>query len=381
MESNHEELPTASLPVSSKRGGLFLGLVLGAVAATVVLLGILLIFSENQTANSADGTRRSSGFSLMRQHRAQVWLRVAKTLPKVMYDAPLKPHYLNDREAQPILIRSSIVLNAALQQPGIAELDSLKNEKDKKQWLIDHLEVGFLGETEILQIAIKGENPEDLIKILHAVRAAYMEQVVAAERDLEVRRRMTLENAYKNTEMLISRKMILVKNLEDQLTTPDSQTTRCWSIFPLLTVDTLQNRVDTLVEEIFALNKQIAILKGRLSLLTEEKETEKEKSSDEPLPFPIDAKKLQAEIEIMTSDRDAHQMILDTTMKSYKQVVAAAEQSNKGSWELDNAREELDRLKTAYREMGKELDKWTLEAQAPPRVQPITEPEVSKTRR
>ena len=147
----------------------------------------------------------------------------------------------------------------------------------------------------------------------------------------------------------------------------------------LHTVDSLRNRLDLLLEEIFDLDKRIALLKERLSLLSEEEEAENKKSSDEQFPLPIDAEKLQAEIKIAVKDREVLQMLLDVTEKSYKQMVTFAEQSSKSSPELDNAREELDRLKTARRKMGKELDKWTLEAQAPPRVQPITEPEIPKT--
>ena len=201
------------------------------------------------------------------QYNAHVWLRVAKSRPKILYDTQTESHYLNDRNAQATLIRSSIVLGTALQQPGIAQLSCLKNEKDKTDWLIKNLQVGYLGGSEILQIQIAGEKPEELVKILLAVRAAYMDQVVAVDRDMDVRRRMTLENAYKNMEKLISRKMIQYKNLSEQLGTPDSSTARYANIFALETVSSLRNQVNSLLQQITGLNRKIAILKGRMTLL------------------------------------------------------------------------------------------------------------------
>ena len=384
MESNHEQPQTVRRPVSFQSGSLVLGLILGLAVAMIALPVVWLIISENRVMDSADGTFRSSGVSLRGKYYAHVWLRVSEKRPKIMYDVYAETNYLNDRNAQPFLIRSSIVLGAALQQPGIAQLSCLRNEADKTDWLARNLDVRFLGDSEILQIAIAGEKPEELVKILLAVRAAYMDQVVAVDRDMDVRRRMTLENAYKNMEKLISRKEIQLKNLSEQLGEPGSRTAHHANIFATKTVDTLQNRIFSLTAEIDESDKRIAILKGRLSLLTKKAEAEKketEEASDEQPPLPPEAEKLLAEIEIAESDRDVLKQILDTAVKSLKQAVTSAECVCGGSTELSNLRAELERMKKMYYQMGTQLDEWTIEAQAAARVQPINEPEIPRVRR
>lgn len=202
------------------------------------------------------------------KYNAHVWLRVAKSRPKIIFDTATESHYLNDRNAQATLIRSGLVLDTALQQPGIAQLNCLKNVTDKKNWLIQNLQVGYLGSSEILQIAISGEDPEELVKILLAVRLAYMDRVVAVDRELDMRRRMTLEQAYKNTEKVITRKRIQYRTLADQLGAPDSQAARYASIYALETVAMLRNQVNALRSQISGLDRKIALLKGRLSMLT-----------------------------------------------------------------------------------------------------------------
>ncbi len=206
------------------------------------------------------------------KYNAHVWLRVAKSRPKIIFDTATESHYLNDRNAQATLIRSSIVLDTALQQPGIAQLNCLKNATDKKNWLIQNLQVGYLGSSEILQIAISGEDPDELVKILMAVRLAYMDRVVAVDRELDMRRRMTLEQAYKNTEKMITRKRIQYRTLADQLGTPDSQTARYANIYALETVATLRNQVNALRAQISGLERKIALTKGRMSMLPAEEQ-------------------------------------------------------------------------------------------------------------
>ncbi|MDO4551685.1 MAG: polysaccharide biosynthesis tyrosine autokinase [Planctomycetia bacterium] len=280
MESNYEQLPAESrqpsegrlVPQKTKKTDLFtvkkqpdiithgirpidlvyslrrrwpLGLGLGLVMAGITIL--------------------IAWFVIPVTYRTHVWLRVAKERPSVIFRTKSESNYLNDRNAQATLIRSRIVLDTALQQPGIAQLDCLKNEKDKVDWLIQNLQVGYLGGTEILQIAISGKNPEDLVKILLAVRSAYMDQIVAQDRNMDVRRRMTLENAYNNTGKLIKRKEVQYNNLADNLGTPDSQTARYANIYALESVSTLRSQVNQLRAQISGLDRKIAILEKRKS--------------------------------------------------------------------------------------------------------------------
>ena len=153
------------------------------------------------------------------RHNAHVWLRVPKP-----WDKP-REQWGEYRDAQVAHILSDLVLDAALRKPEIAELGILKNKKDKKTWLAKNLEVGYLGGSEILQIAmteVSGKNISDAMRIVLAVRKAYMETAVDWEED--ARLRAALEDEYKDMEELITAKKFEIEYLRKQrgkLTSPE----------------------------------------------------------------------------------------------------------------------------------------------------------------
>ncbi len=165
-------------------------------------------------------------------YRASAVVRVDTDCPKIMLElqkqseshyitdrlAAYGPNYYYNREAQPKLVcgTHSLVLDTALQQPGISQLKCMMHSTDKKAWLAKHLEVGYLGDSDILEIAISGRDPDELLKIVEAVRLSYGDRVTQVKRELEVRRAMTVEEEYKAIEKTIVEKRARYKELSAQ---------------------------------------------------------------------------------------------------------------------------------------------------------------------
>ena len=57
-------------------------------------------------------------------------------------------------ETQRVLLRSNLVLNAALKQPGVSELPSIKHRTDPIAWLQQNLEAISLKDSELLQVSL-----------------------------------------------------------------------------------------------------------------------------------------------------------------------------------------------------------------------------------
>ncbi|MFO0791850.1 MAG: hypothetical protein U0805_20500 [Pirellulales bacterium] len=97
------------------------------------------------------------------------------------------------KQTQVAKLKSNFVLTAAVRTPTIAGLGVLANRKDPIEWIHDHLEVDFPGNSEIMAIRLHGveEHAADLVAIADAVAKAYRSEVVdemrqrrLAERDL-----------------------------------------------------------------------------------------------------------------------------------------------------------------------------------------------------
>lgn len=82
------------------------------------------------------------------------------------------------------LLKSPLVLDAALQQQDISNLDAVQAHKGEEQlWLIDDLKISFPGDGEILEVRYEGEeDPDQMVKVVDAVVKAYQDKVLLQDR-------------------------------------------------------------------------------------------------------------------------------------------------------------------------------------------------------
>jgi polysaccharide biosynthesis transport protein len=87
-----------------------------------------------------------------------------------------------ERQTQVALIKSRLVLAAALRPPEINRLDTVQRlvdrQEDPVEWLEKSLEVNFPDGPEIIRIALSGDDGEDVRKLVDAVKDSYLRDVV-----------------------------------------------------------------------------------------------------------------------------------------------------------------------------------------------------------
>jgi Mrp family chromosome partitioning ATPase len=77
------------------------------------------------------------------------------------------------------LIKYEFVLNAALRD--VKDLPTIKAQPDPIKFLSEELQVSAADGSEVIKISIAGHNPQDTQKIVNAVQAAFMAEVVQTE--------------------------------------------------------------------------------------------------------------------------------------------------------------------------------------------------------
>ncbi|NOX56004.1 MAG: polysaccharide biosynthesis tyrosine autokinase, partial [Planctomycetes bacterium] len=156
-------------------------------------------------------------------------LRINAVPERVLFKtSEAEPGFSTYKQTQSILVKSPFVLNAALRQPGIADLPLLKEAeaatgKRPIDWLEDKLKVSSPA-TEFLRVSLSGERPDDLAAVVNAVVQAYLDEVVNADQKRRRERLRQLEDVHQELEEGLRTKQAALKRLAEQLDTTDPET-------------------------------------------------------------------------------------------------------------------------------------------------------------
>jgi succinoglycan biosynthesis transport protein ExoP len=163
-------------------------------------------------------------FLLPRGFEAVAWLRVRASASSFTgsggFVDPTK--YEQYRKTQVQLIKSPFVLTAALRRPGITNLSMLADEKDHISWLMKNIQVTAPMETEVIQVKLRGPDPDETAKIVNAVAQAYLVDVVNKEKTERLARRDLLEKKYRENMAEVRSRLETFNNLARSLGTADS---------------------------------------------------------------------------------------------------------------------------------------------------------------
>ena len=141
---------------------------------------------------------------------AAIWLLVpvkyeAFALLKISRKPPsvLEVHAVTDEDfavfkrTQRQLIMSGLVLNGALHEKEINNLETIKKHyDDPAEWLRSQLIIDYPDDSEILRVAMKGRRSSDVIKIVNAVVDKYMSEIVGKARGDRIAQEAKLQKVY-----------------------------------------------------------------------------------------------------------------------------------------------------------------------------------------
>lgn len=117
-----------------------------------------------------------------------------------------------ERQTQVAMVRSQLVLNAALNVKGVSTLPAVKEQSDPLDWLGKKLIVEFEG-PEILRISLALDDPEQAKVLVNAVYDAFFQEVVnrsVADRQNRLRR---LDDMAAQAEETLDRKRLALRNV------------------------------------------------------------------------------------------------------------------------------------------------------------------------
>jgi succinoglycan biosynthesis transport protein ExoP len=201
---------------------------------------------------------------LPRGFEAVAWLRVRDK--SGMFGAGMgrdNAEYEAFRKTQVQLIKSPLVLMAALRRPGIDSLGMLKGEEDKVGWLMRNVQVSAPMESEVLQVRLRGEDAREITQIVNAVTTAYLGDVVNKEKTERLRRRDTLEKKYKENMAEVRSRLDVYNNLARSLGTTDSAEVATQRALLLDHLGTLRAQQTQLQRDLALLDAELAVMDAK----------------------------------------------------------------------------------------------------------------------
>ncbi len=154
-------------------------------------------------------------FLLSPRFTVMAQLQVLSQTPTLM---PRGPH---DRDASPAVQRTQVasikrrdVLNAALKKDEVKHLRLVREQPEPILWLIDELLVKFPEGSEVIDVSMVGDEPDQIIPLIDGVTSAYLELTVDAEHKNRSEKYASLEK----THLAENEKLIRLRQTLEQRT-------------------------------------------------------------------------------------------------------------------------------------------------------------------
>ena len=129
------------------------------------------------------------------KYKAVALMQVATQAPRVVIETnEPRVDFRTYQRTQEAYIRSRLVLNAALGKDEVKGLALVRKQADPLDWLEKEIQVDAPLGSEMLRVALTGDDPPALSTVVNAVTRAYLDEVVDAEAK-ERRDRQTLIKA------------------------------------------------------------------------------------------------------------------------------------------------------------------------------------------
>jgi len=254
--------------------------------------------------------------------------------------------YEQYRRTQVQLLKSDLVLTAALRQEGILDLPLLKAAKgEPKQWLQDHVIVTAPLGSELVQVKVQGEDPAQAAKIVNAVINSYINNVVNAEHADTLNAQATLEAQLKSVEKELSVKREALSELQLQTTRTSEFARERYGNLDRLLTDIRQRRLD--------LDMKVAAAKTRLAKAA----ADSAQSADATLELAV----AEAQGEVLQKARDE-------LAAELHEISAGVDAAGRHSAAAAHVATEISQLETARSRLTDRLQSIEIELKLPSRV-------------
>jgi succinoglycan biosynthesis transport protein ExoP len=163
-------------------------------------------------------------------------------------------------------LRNRSVLTHALGKPEVAALETikalLKDNGDPVDWLEERMEADFPGGSEVLEVSIAGEKPDDLARIVNAVIDSYMTLVVDEEQKERLRRLEELQKLWDRYQKDLKLKRQALENLAAEIGSDSKDELTISRQFKSAQLGLIQSELFRVQNDLLKLQAEVKALEG-----------------------------------------------------------------------------------------------------------------------
>lgn len=161
---------------------------------------------------------------LPQKFTAVALLRIAANPEAILFNNAFQTaSYDIYRSTQQQYLTSRFVLLAALRQPQVAELPSVREHPDPVTWIQQGMRVRFPGNSELMEVSFTASRAHEAATIVNAVVDAYLQEVVSVELAERRQRLDDLDQLYSEKEAELRKRRNDLMQLAEQLQTSDAE--------------------------------------------------------------------------------------------------------------------------------------------------------------
>ena len=295
------------------------------------------------TAGLILGTAAAVGLCILRPAKYTTFALVRVDSERHEILPTVGDHNNNDMElyrmTQAALIKSPKVLEAALHQDKVRNLSMVAAQYDPVSWLENTLSVEPIRNTELLRVALSGQDAEEITTLVNAVVQAYLQEVVNRDQRQRFEKLKDVKEVCEKSEDKLRKQRKRLQGVAESVKANDSENAQ------------LRQKI--------ALEEYVALRKELIALGSELRQAAKLRDADSPRIPGIDALGTATTLEQAIDDQSEVQLQMKkiaqaeemlakfkTTAKPGSRYMADAEAA------VDTAKEDLKSLRPTTAQHG-----------------------------
>ena len=302
------------------------------------------------------------------QYEAFALLKVSGKPPSVLERRPAAgDEFAIFKRTQAQMIRSGLVLQGTLRDSAINKLSLIRAHSDDPiAWLNDQLVIDYPDDAEILRVAMKGANRDEVVKIVNKIVEVYLKEVVQRERDMRLEQEAKLQASY-------SKMTANLQKQQDSLHTLEALHMSSGSKSAELKKKLAGHELDALLERRERILDQLDDTALQLMLRKEARDTPKNVRTAEPAEATQDQPEnqpplLNLSLALLEKQREYLEARLKALDEGIEKQVDEVEALDNFNATVAGKQEDMRALLQITRDLRNELDRIKVEQLVPERI-------------